>query len=85
MERFAYQLAEVAELTGVALNAIEKGCRAGVIPHCQVGRARVMTPEQIRGFLAAREVGPASVDDELQRRREEILRRSAARRRRTAA
>lgn len=85
MERFAYTLPEVAEATGIALNAIEKGCLRGEIPHSRYGRARVMTPAQIQRFLAAHEAKAGDATDELEQLREDATRRRVARRTRRAA
>lgn len=87
-EPFAYPLEQVAELTGVSYSFLDRGCRTGSIRYAQLGRARVMTPEQIQQMLADHTVGspaPTNEVDEARDRavqqRRDALRAHAARRR----
>ncbi|PZG12468.1 hypothetical protein C1I95_25815 [Micromonospora craterilacus] len=55
-------LPEVAQVTGLSLRLIERGCRKGAIEHTPKGEGtervhRIMYPHQVRLLLESRQVG----------------------------
>ena len=79
-DKVSFTLAEVHEMTGVAITALRRGCRSGQIRHTKIGRARVMNHEQIAEMLKRFEDGgrPVVVSAEAQAD-DEDLRRAFAR------
>ncbi|WBB94265.1 hypothetical protein [Verrucosispora sp. WMMC514] len=66
-------LPEVAQVTGLSLRMLQRGCRAGRIKHTPKGEGtervhRIMYPQQVRELLESRQTGdtrpaqPAAVD-----------------------
>lgn len=90
--RYAYTLDEVAEMTGLSWDSLDKGCRRREIAFTWWRRQRVMTPAQIERFLVSNEVVPGDAGgvhadgsgSELEQRRAQIRDRLAKRQKRAA-
>ncbi|WP_431728653.1 hypothetical protein [Verrucosispora sp. TAA-831] len=58
----ALTLPEVAKVTGLSLNMLQRGCRKGSIKHTPKGEGtervhRIMYPEQVRELLESLQIG----------------------------
>lgn len=82
-EKFAFTLAEVAELTGLTLRSLKEGCaaRPPKVPHFRYGRQIRMTREHIAQLVAQHEVtAPSGQVTQIDDARVERARRRTARR-----
>lgn len=89
-EKFAYTLAEVAELTGFSLRTMLDDCRAKPprLAHIKRGNTYAMTREQIDAMLAAHTVAATQEPDRTEAHRQKVaamLQRPANRQRKNAA
>lgn len=89
MDKIAYTLDEVSDLTGFSVRQLKDGCRAKEIPHTRYRSTRVMTVDQIARFLAQLEVQAAATPvapdvARIERHRQRVAARLAKKRGRTA-